>query len=68
MTVRYEWKETRNGRRYTRTVVRDEPVKAVQVAEPVVIEPEIVPDATVEEVIEPPKRKPGRPRKVVIDE
>jgi hypothetical protein len=75
MTVRYEWKETRGGRRYVRTVVPD-PASAVKVLAPdppvvqavtTSVEPETVTEPY-PEVIVTPKRGPGRPRKVAVDE
>ena len=71
MPFQYGWKETRSGRRYTRTMVPDEPVAVVKDSASMTIDAETVPSVNeqfdaAEVVAEKPKR--GRPRKVVTDE
>lgn len=69
MAVKYEWKDTRSGRRFVRSIVPD--AKHAKAAPVVVEEPETetLPAETVGEFTEdPPKPKRGRPRKVVTDE
>ncbi len=80
MPFQYAWKETRTGRRYTRTFVPDQAVKAAKEGAPVepvaetVTQIAVAPLPTVNEqfdaaeaVAEAPKPRRGRPRKVQTD-
>lgn len=70
MAVKYEWKVTKAGRRYVRTVVPDEPspVSApVEVPATAVEVGEYVPEIVIEPVEDEPKPKRGRPKKVVTE-
>ncbi len=63
MPYKYEWKETRGGRRYVRTEVREAPKSApVEPASEAVAEAEYVPEVKIEDPQQ--KRGPGRPKKV----
>jgi len=67
MAVKYEWKVTRGGRRYVRTVVPDEQAKPAPVEVPAeaVAAAEYVPEIKIEPAEdEAPKPKRGRPKKV----
>lgn len=72
MPVTYEWKTTRGGRRFVRSVTPEQRVTVWVAAAPVIQVPYVVeddsePEAVLEAVEEAPKPKRGRPRKVVTD-
>jgi hypothetical protein len=66
MPVKYEWRETRNGRRFVRTVVPD--AAPVKVPKEAVAEAEYVPEIKIEPAEdEAPKPKRGRPPKILSE-